>query len=137
MDCSSESLVSGVGLLKCTLNDLFSSRSTSGRAYPDLAAQGTSFQVIVGGRTVSVGGTSASSPAVAGVVALLNDVRLAAGKSSLGFLNPLIYQNGAAFNDITSGSNPGCGTNGFTAGSGWDPVTGLGTPDFAKLRLVV
>ncbi|KAL0069551.1 hypothetical protein AAF712_003209 [Marasmius tenuissimus] len=123
------------------LNRLGSTNSglfnTSGRAYPDLAAQGTSFQVIVGGRTVSVGGTSASSPTVAAIIALLNDVRLAAGRPSLGFLNPLIYQNGAAFNDITSGNNPGCGTNGFTAGSGWDPVTGFGTPDFAKLRLVV
>ncbi|KAK1225614.1 hypothetical protein PQX77_011441 [Marasmius sp. AFHP31] len=123
------------------LNRLGSTNSglfnATGRAYPDLAAQGTGFQVIIGGRTSSVGGTSASSPTVAGIVALLNDVRLAAGKSSLGFLNPLIYQNAAAFNDITSGSNPGCGTNGFTAGSGWDPVTGLGTPDFAKLRLVV
>ncbi|KAL0573726.1 hypothetical protein V5O48_008222 [Marasmius crinis-equi] len=123
------------------LNRLGSTNSglfnTTGRAYPDVAAQGTGFQVIVGGRTTSVGGTSASSPTVAGIIALLNDVRLAAGRSSLGFLNPLIYQNGAAFNDITSGSNPGCGTNGFTATAGWDPVTGFGTPDFAKLRLVV
>ncbi|KAL0573727.1 hypothetical protein V5O48_008223 [Marasmius crinis-equi] len=123
------------------LNDLGTTNSglfnTTGRAYPDLAAQGTSFQVIIGGRTASVGGTSASSPTVAGIIALLNDVRLAAGKSSLGFLNPFIYQNGAAFNDITSGNNPGCGTDGFTAGAGWDPVTGFGTPDFAKLKLVV
>lgn len=61
----------------------------------------------------------------AGVVALLNDFRLSNGKSSLGFLNPLIYASGvsAGFNDITSGSNPGCGTNGFTAGAGWDPVS--------------
>jgi tripeptidyl-peptidase I len=34
---------------------------------------------------------------------------------------------------ITTGSNPGCGTNGFAAVKGWDPVTGLGTPDFTKL----
>ena len=59
------------------------------------------------------------------MVALLNDFRLSQGKSSLGFLNPLIYAAGvsAGFNDITSGSNPGCGTNGFTAGPGWDPVS--------------
>ncbi|KAL0578070.1 hypothetical protein V5O48_003932 [Marasmius crinis-equi] len=120
--------------LGSTNSGLFNS---TGRAYPDVAAQGTGFQVVIGGRVSSVGGTSASSPTVAGIVALLNDVRLAAGKSSLGFLNPLIYQNAAAFNDITSGNNPGCGTNGFTAVAGWDAVTGVGTPDFAKLRQVV
>lgn len=109
----------------------------SGRAYPDLAAQGTSFSVIVGGSTVSVGGTSASSPTVAGIFALLNDFRLANGKSSLGFINPLIYANSGGFNDIKSGSNPGCSTNGFTAATGWDPVTGLGTPDFVKLQEIV
>lgn len=31
------------------------------------------------------------------------------------------------------GDNPGCGTNGFNATAGWDPVTGLGTPVFSKL----
>lgn len=111
--------------------------NATGRAYPDLAAQGNGFQVVIGGRVSSVGGTSASSPTVAGVFALLNDVRLAAGKPSLGFVNPLIYANGGSFNDIVSGSNPGCSTNGFTARTGWDPVTGLGTPDFAKLQQVV
>ncbi|KAK0203079.1 peptidase S8/S53 domain-containing protein [Desarmillaria ectypa] len=111
--------------------------NTSGRAYPDLAAQGTRFAVIVGGSTLSVGGTSASSPTVAGIFALLNDYRLSKGQPSLGFINPLIYANSGGFNDITSGSNPGCGTNGFTAVTGWDPVTGLGTPDFVKLRGVV
>ncbi|KAF8074710.1 peptidase S8/S53 domain-containing protein [Lyophyllum atratum] len=113
--------------------------NASGRAYPDLAAQGNNFQVVIGGRVSSVGGTSASSPTVAGVFALLNDVRIASGRPSLGFINPLIYSaaGAASFNDIVSGSNPGCGTNGFTARTGWDPVTGLGTPDFAKLRQVV
>ncbi|KAG7091987.1 hypothetical protein E1B28_008374 [Marasmius oreades] len=123
--------------IRQTFLTLFISISKTGRAYPDIAAQGTNFQVIVGGKVTSVGGTSASSPTAAAIIALLNDVRLAAGKSSLGFLNPFIYKNGAAFNDITSGNNPGCGTNGFDAGVGWDPVTGMGTPNFAKLRLVV
>ncbi|KAH9940879.1 subtilisin-like protein [Epithele typhae] len=110
----------------------------TGRAYPDVAAQGENFQVVIGGRTSSVGGTSASSPTFAAVISLLNDFRLSQGKSSLGFLNPLIYSTGATgFNDITSGSNPGCGTNGFTARAGWDPVTGLGTPDFGKLQTLI
>ncbi|KIJ54289.1 hypothetical protein M422DRAFT_201377 [Sphaerobolus stellatus SS14] len=111
--------------------------NVSGRAYPDVAAQGQGFQVVIGGRTSSVAGTSASSPTFAGVVSLLNDFRLSRNKTSLGFLNPLIYAAPTAFNDITSGSNPGCGTNGFTARTGWDPVTGLGTPDFLKFQTLL
>jgi tripeptidyl-peptidase-1 len=38
------------------------------------------------------------------------------------------------FNDITVGSNPGCGTDGFPASPGWDPVTGAGTPKYEKMR---
>ncbi|KAJ3511239.1 hypothetical protein NLJ89_g4214 [Agrocybe chaxingu] len=116
-------------------NGLF---NKTGRAYPDVSAQGTGFQVVVGGRITSVGGTSASSPTVAGVFSLLNDFRLFKGNSSLGFINPLIYSTAVSgFTDITSGSNPGCGTNGFTAGKGWDPVTGLGTPNFLALQKLV
>ncbi|KAG6907889.1 hypothetical protein DXG01_006996 [Tephrocybe rancida] len=111
--------------------------NATGRAYPDVSAQGNGFRVIIGGSVNSVGGTSASSPTVAAIFSLLNDVRLAAGKPSLGFVNPLIYSSPKSFNDIVSGSNPGCSTNGFTARAGWDPVTGLGTPDFAKLKLIV
>lgn len=48
-----------------------------------------------------------------------------------------ILQNPSAFNDVTTGNNPGCNTNGFTAAVGWDPDTGLGTPDYAKLKTVV
>ena len=61
-----------------------------------------------------ISGTSASAPAFAGVVALLNDAMLAANKPPLGFLNPLLYGAGAAgMNDITVGNAPGCGTPGF------------------------
>lgn len=111
--------------------------NTSGRAYPDLAAQGSGFRVVVGGRIRSVGGTSASSPTVAGIFALLNDYRLSKNLTSLGFINPLIYANPDGFNDITNGTNPGCGTEGFASKEGWDPVTGLGTPDFKKLQDIV
>jgi tripeptidyl-peptidase-1 len=56
----------------------------------------------------------------------------------LGFLNPWLYSQGfVGLNDITSGSNPGCDTDGFTAGVGWDPVTGLGTPNFGKLQAIM
>ncbi|KAI0676454.1 family S53 protease-like protein [Trametes maxima] len=107
----------------------------SGRAYPDVSTQGVNFQIRVAGAWQSVSGTSASSPTFAAMVALVNDRLLASERKPLGFLNPLLYRPNATsvFNDITEGNNPGCGTDGFTALEGWDPVTGLGTPDFTKL----
>jgi tripeptidyl-peptidase-1 len=89
------------------------------------------------GSVGTIGGTSASSPSLAGLIALLNDQRFTAGKSSLGFLNPLFYQNPSVFIDITTGSNPGCQSNGFPAQPEWDPVTGLGTPNFQKLSQLI
>ncbi|KAI0271753.1 subtilisin-like protein [Russula aff. rugulosa BPL654] len=107
--------------------------NTNGRAYPDISAQAMNFQVVLAGKVVNVGGTSAACPTAASVISLLNDFLISRGNSPLGFLNPLIYFSAAGFNDITSGSNPGCGTQGFLATEGWDPVTGMGTPDFEKL----
>jgi tripeptidyl-peptidase I len=82
-------------------------------------------------------GTSASTPIVAGMVSRLNEARRRAGKGPLGFLNPLLYAHPGAFHDATEGSNAGCGTGGFSCGVGWDPVTGLGTPNVAKLEQIV
>ncbi len=112
--------------------------NTTGRGFPDIATQGVNFEIAVGGRFGTVDGTSCSSPTLASIISLLNDRLIAAGRSPLGFLNPFLYSSGqSALNDITSGSNPGCGTNGFPAKAGWDPVTGLGTPDFNKLLKAV
>jgi len=109
-----------------------------GRATPDVAAQGVRFQIVVGGGTNNISGTSASAPTFASVVSLLNDYRITHGKPSLGFLNPMLYSVGVhGLNDIISGNNPGCNTSGFSAVKGWDPVTGLGTPDFVKLKSIV
>lgn len=106
-----------------------------GRAYPDVSAQSEHFLIHYQGRFGLIGGTSASAPAFAGIVALLNDAQLAAGKPPLGFLNPMLYSIGVdGLNDVTSGNASGCGTPGFNASQGWDPVTGLGTPDFGKLK---
>lgn len=56
---------------------------------------------------------SCHAQTVAGVFSLLNDFRLSKNKTSLGFINPLIYSTAkTGFNDIKSGSNPGCGTTG-------------------------
>jgi len=111
--------------------------NASGRAYPDISAQATNFCVTPFG--CGVAGTSCASPTSSGIFALLNDLRLAAGKSSLGFLNPFIYQNAAAFNDITAGSSEGCGLfgGGWPAKTGWDAVTGVGTPNYEKLAAAV
>jgi tripeptidyl-peptidase I len=108
--------------------------NASGRAYPDVSAQGERLEIVVDGETGLVGGTSCSSPIFSSVIALLNNELLDAGKSPLGFLNPWIYANPQAFNDITTGNNPGCGTQGFPATTGWDPVTGMGSPNYAAMR---
>ncbi|KAF7299343.1 Tripeptidyl-peptidase sed3 [Mycena indigotica] len=105
----------------------------TGRAFPDVAAQGVDFDIISGGTLEGVSGTSCSSPSFASVVGLINDRLIAAGKSPLGFLNPFFYANPGMFNDVTLGHNTGCNTNGFAARAGWDPVTGLGTPNFANM----
>ncbi|TFY58761.1 hypothetical protein EVJ58_g6216 [Rhodofomes roseus] len=110
--------------------------SGNSRAYPDLSANGVRYTVAADGEWLSVYGTSASTPVIASFFTAINDARIAAGKSSIGFINPTIYSSSfqAAFNDITDGSNPGCGTQGFYAEPGWDPVTGIGTPNVAMLR---
>ena len=59
----------------------------SGRGIPDVAAQGLNFGIIWNGKLVPVGGTSAATPAMASVIALVNDALVAAEKSPLGFLN--------------------------------------------------
>ncbi|KAI0738977.1 hypothetical protein C8Q80DRAFT_221384 [Daedaleopsis nitida] len=84
---------------------------------------GVNYEYNLGGKFRTAWGTSTSAPAFASIIALLNDRLLSVGKSPLGFLNPLLYSLGSdAFNDITTGSNPGCGTDGFQADVGWDPV---------------
>jgi len=78
-----------------------------------------------------VAGTSASAPIFAAIPTRTNEERLGAGKATVGFVNPTLYQNPEAFNDITIGHNFGCLTKGFFCAEGWDPVTGLGK---AELR---
>jgi tripeptidyl-peptidase I len=100
-----------------------------GRAYPDISAQGQDFAFFYNGKEGLISGTSASTPLMSGIIALVNDARIAAGKAQLGFLNPWIYKRGhRGFTDITSGSAVGCDTKGFPAKEGWDAVTGFGTP---------
>ena len=96
----------------------------SGRGYPDVSALGLNLATVYNKNIIGVGGTSASAPLFAGIITLLNEERLSKGKNPVGFLNPTLYKYPEMFNDITVGSNPGCGTKGFPASKGWDPVTG-------------
>lgn len=67
----------------------------------------------------------------AAIISLLNDYQLFKGRKPLGFLNNLLYDINVpdtGFNDITSGNNPGCGTEGFAASTGWDPVRFFARP---------
>jgi kumamolisin len=80
------------------------------------------------------GGTSLTSPMWAGLCALLNQARSAAGKPALGLLGPRIYPliGTDCFNDITAGTN-----GAYTAGQGYDLCTGVGTPNIAKLAVAL
>jgi len=122
--------------------------NASGRATPDVSALGDiHFQVVDGGSVIPVGGTSASAPSFSAVMSLLNDQNLNNGKPVLGFLNTWIYQTAAAnptaFFDVTVGDNitPGCcksgDEGGFETAPGWDPVSGVGTPNFAVLSTLI
>ncbi|KAI1124400.1 peptidase S8/S53 domain-containing protein [Nemania abortiva] len=105
-----------------------------GRGYPDVAAVGDRQVVFTGGQWRLIGGTSLSSPVFASVITLINEARLGAGKSTLGFLHPILYAHPEVFHDVTVGNNPGCNNpTGFPNARGWDPVSGLGSPNFPKL----
>ncbi|KAH9166378.1 subtilisin-like protein [Lactarius sanguifluus] len=110
-----------------------------GRGIPDIALQAIDFPIVVKNVPWITRGTSCATPTAAGIISLLNDYRISNGKAPLGFLNVWLYGIClGGLNDITSGSNPGCNTDGFSAVPGWDPVTGLGSLDFERLlqRLV-
>eukprot|EP01127_Copromyxa_protea_P001572 TRINITY_DN11533_c0_g1_i1.p1 TRINITY_DN11533_c0_g1~~TRINITY_DN11533_c0_g1_i1.p1 ORF type:complete len:717 (+),score=180.81 TRINITY_DN11533_c0_g1_i1:33-2183(+) len=124
--------------------------NSAGRAYPDVSAVGHNLITVIAGKNVPVDGTSASAPIFGGIVSLLTDIRLKAGKAPLGFLNPLLYQIARdtpdAFYDVVVGENkcsqysmdgPSCCPYGYSASPGWDPVTGLGTPNFKVLSEAV
>jgi kumamolisin len=100
-----------------------------GRGVPDVAGDAdptTGYNVLVDGSATVIGGTSAVAPLWAGLTALLNQSL----SQSVGFLNPLLYVQPAlaTFHDISSGNN-----DGYSAGPGWDPCTGQGSPDGSKL----
>lgn len=121
-----------------------------GRAFPDVSGQSVNYVVYDKGVLKAFKGTSASSPMFAGIIGLVNDARMRNNMPSMGFLNPFLYLLGRdGLNDIVHGGSTGCDghqrfhgpPNGspivpyasWNATTGWDPVTGLGTPNFGKL----
>jgi subtilase family serine protease len=114
-------------------------RARATRGVPDVAANAdsnTAMALAFGdGELQPAPGTSASTPLWAGVIALADQE---AGRP-LGFVNPAIYAIARgpdyhkAFHDVITGDNSvlwdGTVYTGYTAGPGWDPVTGWGSPD--------
>jgi kumamolisin len=122
-----------------------------GRGIPDVSGNAAGipgYDVLVDGQEGGVGGTSAVAPLWAGLIALINQ---SVGRK-MGFINPVLYNIASdnatkmAFRDITSGNNTviepvrGKGRvtiKGYNAKVGWDPCTGLGSPDGEKLLNVL
>lgn len=135
-----------------------STYNASSRGYPDFAALAAfGIPVCTYGGCSGGGGTSFSAPTVAGMMSLINDARLNAGMSPLGFINTKLYQlmqDASAYADCFTdigidsvGSLWDCNTfttctgcvdgggagTGFVATKGWDAQTGFGQPKFAGL----
>jgi kumamolisin len=104
-----------------------------GRGVPDVSGDAdptTGYQVRVDGKNEVVGGTSAVAPLWAALIALLNQ-KLG---TPVGFLNPKLYAIGEkVFRDITTGNNDDGGLGNYSAKTGWDACTGLGSPDGTAL----
>lgn len=120
----------------------------NGRAYPDVSALFQTYPIFYKGEILQNGGTSASAPTVASMVALLNDYLVSNGRAPLGFINPWLYSIGKdGFTDIKTGSSNICtnryvrptiyGQPAFPAAEGWDAATGWGVPNFGKLLQLV
>ena len=104
-----------------------------GRVVPDVSALAGAplYDLVLDGRPLPDGGTSASTPLWASLIARIN-ATMPSGKRQR-FLPPLLFSpavRGAGFRDIVSGNNasfPNPG-KGYAAGPGFDAVTGLGVP---------
>jgi len=124
--------------------------SDNARDVPDVAMTASAdhdpYNVLSSGQWQGIGGTSASTPVFAGIVAILNQYLVAKGvqgHAGLGNINPSLYSmartSPSAFHDITYGDNvvpcqagtTDCsnGQYGYATGKGYDPVTGLGSVD--------
>lgn len=93
-----------------------------------------------GGDFLVSSGADISTTVFASVIALLNDGLISQGKPVMGFLNPFLYSVApevSILNDITMGFVPTCSSEGLDTTPGWDPITGLGTPNFPSFKAFV
>ncbi|KAL6860760.1 hypothetical protein ACO1O0_004794 [Amphichorda felina] len=122
--------------------------NSSMRATPDISVVGTEFQTVIARQVSLLDGTSASTPVMAAMIALVNEERIRAGKEVLGWLNGKIYSKKVreTLQDISGGVSKSCSfengggePGGWPAAEGWDAITGLGVPrDFQRfLRALV
>jgi kumamolisin len=115
-----------------------------GRCVPDLSANAdwnaSPYLLVVDGGAQPNGGTSAATPLVASLLTLINANR-PSGKR-VGYVTPVLYQAGgkrgvtvgsAGCSDVVSGNNTTDRIGGYSAGPGYDAVSGWGTPNGAKL----
>lgn len=120
----------------------YGSYNRGGRGYPDISLAAVNYLTVVSGRFISLSGTSASTPVFAGMIALINAARVRDGKTTVGWINPVLYSSEVGFaTDILEGDNTcygfgsseACCKEGFHSTVGWDPVTGFGAVKFRML----
>ncbi|HJP80687.1 MAG TPA: protease pro-enzyme activation domain-containing protein [Pseudonocardiaceae bacterium] len=123
---------SGGGVSTVYAKPSWQTSSGSKRTVPDISGNadypGSPYAIYIAGSWQPVGGTSCVAPLWSGFTALVDQKAKAAGKATMGLINPKLYAAATAnysanFHDITSGSN-----GGFSAGTGVDDVTGIGSP---------
>ncbi len=98
------------------------------RGVPDIAADAdpaSGYRVRVDGTNTVIGGTSAVAPLWAGLIARINQKH----GQAVGFINPALYANPGALNEVLTGNN-----GGYAAGAKWNACVGLGTPNGAVLE---
>jgi kumamolisin len=101
--------------------------SISHRGSPDVcgvADPETGYMIYMQGSASEVGGTSCVAPLWAALLTRINQKLKTDHKSPVGFINPVLYKSQSAFRDVTQGNN-----SGYSAARGWDPCTGLGSPN--------
>ena len=155
--------------------DVFTAQHRTGRAVPDVGAVGDPNTGYLIGETQTfpdgtasyseyrIGGTSLSSPLMAGIMAIVNQQRLAVGKPRVGFANPLFYSvaGSSAYNDVVDPASPEAEvrvnfvnsvdasggrsyrlrtfnqTLSLHTGAGYDDVVGIGTPTTSFISTLV
>jgi len=115
----------------------------AGRGVPDVTGDGdpdTGYNILVDGKKVQEGGTSAVAPLWAALIARINQKL----NGRVGFVNPQIYAlagNSGAFHDVTVGDNrvsfEQFNNVGYDAGPGWDATSGLGSPEGTVLSTLL